>query len=203
MLRKLYDWTLSLAARKTAEAWLAVIAFIESSVFLVPADVLYLPMALARPAKAYRYAAVATIASTLGGIAGYFLGLLAYEAVAKPVLDFYGKLDEFEALKACTGEDTLLVLLVTSGLAHLPPIKVVTILAGVAQVSFAFFVVSCVIARGARFFALAWALKRYGEPIRDFIERRLGLLAALAAAILVALYFAIKYLGSSGNLTSC
>lgn len=201
MLRALYDWTLSLAARKSAEVWLAVIAFIESSVFLVPADVLFLPMALARPSRAYRYAAVATIASTLGGIAGYFLGYFAYEAFAKPVLAFYGKLESFETLKACTSEDTLIVLLVTSGLAHLPPIKVVTILAGVARVSFVFFVLSCIIARGARFFALAWMLRRYGEPIKAFIERRLGLIAGLAAAILIALYLAIKYLGTSGAAT--
>ncbi len=198
MLRKLYDWTLSLAARKTAEIWLAVIAFIESSMFLVPADVLFLPMALARPERAYRYALVATVASTLGGIAGYYLGYFAYETVAKPVLEFYGKFDDFERLRLCTGEDTLIMLLVTSGLAHLPPIKVVTILAGVAQVSFVFFVLSCIIARGARFFALAWALQRFGEPIKAFIEKRLGLLAGLAAAALIALYFAVKYLGSSG-----
>ncbi len=203
MLRKLYDWTLSLAARKTAEAWLAVIAFIESSVFLVPADVLFLPMALARPDRAYRYAAIATIASTLGGIAGYLLGYFAYEAVAKPVLAFYGKLDNFEALRNCAGEDTLMMLLVTSGLSHLPPIKVVTILAGVAQISLVFFIVSCVIARGARFFALAWALRRFGEPIRHFIERRLGLIAALAAAALIALYFILKYLAGTGSLTAC
>lgn len=203
MLRKMYDWTLSLAARETAEVWLAVIAFIESSVFLIPADVLYLPMTLARPARAYRYAAVATVASTLGGIAGYFVGFYAYEAIAKPVLEFYGKLDDFEHLRACTGEDTLLVLLVTSGLAHLPPIKVVTILAGVAQVSFLFFVVSCIIARGARFFALGWALKRYGEPIKGFIEERLGLIAAAVAAVLVALYLAVKYLANSGVLSAC
>ena len=203
MLRKLYDWTLSLAARETAEIWLAVIAFVESSVFLVPADVLFLPMTLARPARAYRYALVATLASTLGGIAGYMLGSFAYDAVAKPILVFYGKLDQFEHLRACTGEDTLLLLLVTSGLAHLPPIKIVTILAGVAQVSFIFFVISCIIARGARFFALGWALRRYGEPIRSFIERRLGTIAAAAAAVLVALYFALKYLGGSGVLSSC
>ena len=61
MLRRLYDWTLSLAARKSAEYWLAFIAFIESSIFLVPADVLFLPMALARPERAYRYAIVATV----------------------------------------------------------------------------------------------------------------------------------------------
>ncbi len=203
MLRKLYGWTLSLAARKTAEIWLAVIAFIESSVFLVPADVLFLPMALARPAKAYRFAMIATIASTLGGIAGYFLGYFAYEALAKPVLGFYGKLDDFEQLRQCTGEDTLMLLLVTSGLSHLPPIKVVTILAGVVQVSFLFFVVSCVMARGARFFALAWALRRYGEPIRNFIEQRLGLIAATAAAILIGLYLMVKYTAASGALTSC
>lgn len=203
MLRKLYDWTLSLAARKTAEIWLAVIAFIESSVFLVPADVLFLPMALAKPAKAYRFALIATVASTLGGIAGYFLGYFAYEALAKPVLDFYGKLDSFEHLRQCTGEDTLMLLLVTSGLAHLPPIKIVTILAGVVQFSFLFFVVSCIIARGLRFFALAWALRRYGEPIRHFIEQRLGLIAATAAAILIGLYLVVKYTAASGALTSC
>ena len=203
MLKRLYDWTLALAARKTAEVWLAVIAFVESSVFLVPADVLFLPMALAKPARAYRFALIATVASTLGGIAGYFLGLLAYEAVAQPILSFYGKLDEFERLRQCTGEDTLMVLLVTSGLSHLPPIKVVTILAGVAKVSFGFFVLSCVIARGARFFALAWALRRFGEPIKHFIERRLGLIAALVAAALIALYIIVKYSGIVGTVSSC
>lgn len=203
MLRRLYDWTLSLAGKPTAEIWLAAIAFVESSIFLVPADVLFLPMAVARPARAFRYALVATLASTLGGIAGYLLGYFAYEAIAKPVLSFYGRLQDFEQLRACAGEDTLMMLLVTSGLAHLPPIKVVTILAGVAQISFVFFVVSCVIARGARFFALAWALRRYGEPIRNFVENRLGLIAAMAAAILIALYLAVKYLSASGALSSC
>ena len=132
MLRRLYDWTLSLAARKSAEYWLAFIAFIESSIFLVPADVLFLPMALARPDRAYRYAIVATVASVLGGIAGWMLGHYAYETVAKPMLEFYGKLDEFEALtRRRPGNGFILLMLVTSGLAHLPPIKVVTILAGV------------------------------------------------------------------------
>lgn len=203
MLKRLYDWTLALAARKTAEVWLAVIAFVESSFFLVPADVLFLPMALARPKNAYRFALIATVASTLGGIAGYFLGLFAFEAVAKPVLAFYGKLDEFEHLRQCTGEDTLMLLLVTSGLSHLPPIKIVTILAGVARISFGFFVLSCIIARGARFFALAWALRRYGEPIRHFIEKRLGLLAAIVAAVLIALYIIVKFTGIAGSVTSC
>ena len=203
MLRRLYDWVLSLAARKSAEAWLAFIAFIESSVFLVPADVLFLPMALARPERAFRYALTATIASTLGGIAGYVLGLYAYDLLARPVLDFYGKLDEFEALRRCAGRETTMVLLVTSGLSHLPPIKVVTILSGVVNVGLPFFIAACLVARGARFFALAAALRRWGEPIRQFIERRLALLAGLAALALIVLYFAVKWLAGSAAFTVC
>jgi len=200
MLKKLYDWVLSLAARKSAEVWLAVIAVVESSFFLVPADVLFLPMALARPNRAYRYALIATTASVVGGILGYALGYFAFESVAKPVLEFYGKLDAFNQMKACTSNQTLLLLLTTSGLAHIPPIKIVTILAGVAQISFAFFVVSCIVARGARFFALAWALRRWGEPIREFIEKKLGLIFGVIAAILIIAYFAVKYLAHSGSL---
>jgi membrane protein YqaA with SNARE-associated domain len=203
MMRRLYDWTLSLAARKSAEAWLALVAFIESSVFLVPADVLFLPMALARPERAYRLALIATLASTLGGVAGYLLGAFAYDAVARPVLEVYGKLAEFERLRACAGRETTMLLLVTSGLFHLPPIKVVTILSGVVDVGLAFFTVSCIIARGARFFALAWALRRYGATIKTFIEERLNLIAGGAALALVALYFAVKWLAGSGALATC
>ncbi|MCD4512934.1 DedA family protein [Brucella pseudogrignonensis] len=194
MLRRLYDWTISLAARKSAEYWLAFIAFVESSVFLVPADVLYLPMALARPERAYRYALVATIFSVLGGIAGWYLGYHAYEQVAKPVLEMYGKLDTFEQMRGTTSADMILLMLITSGLAHLPPIKVVTILSGAAGINIWLFIASAIIARGARFFFLAWLLKRYGEPIRHFIEKRLGLLAGLVAVVLIALFLAVKYL---------
>ncbi|MEQ1945089.1 YqaA family protein [Mesorhizobium sp. VNQ89] len=196
MLRRLYDWTLSLAARNSAEYWLAFIAFIESSVFLVPADVLFVPMAIARPDRTYRYAIIATVASVLGGVAGWMLGHFAYEALAKPILEFYGKLDDFEALMPSGGSVTgfILLMLVTSGLAHLPPIKVVTILAGVLGFPLGWFILSAVVARGARFLFLAWLLRRYGEPIRLFIEKRLGLLAATAAGVLILLYLFIHYL---------
>lgn len=193
MLRRLYDWTLSLAARKSAEWWLAFIAFVESSVFLIPADVLYLPMALSRPDRAYRYALVATVASVLGGIFGWYIGYFAYESVAKPVLEFYGKFDEFETLRTSSGIGFILLMLVTSGVAHLPPIKVVTILAGVMHVNLGLFIVSAIIARGARFFFLAWLLRSYGEPIRGFIEERLGLIAGAGAGALIVLYVAVKY----------
>ena len=194
LLRRLYDWTLSLAARKTAELWLAVSAFIESSVFLVPADVLFLPMCLARPERAYRYALVATVFSVLGGIAGYFLGFYAYEAIAKPVLEFYGKLDTFEALRGEAGANAILLMLITSGLTHLPPIKVVTILSGAAAVDIWVFIISCILARGARFFIFAGLLQKFGEPIKEFIDRRFSILALLGIGVIVALILALKYI---------
>jgi membrane protein YqaA with SNARE-associated domain len=192
MLRGLYDWTLSLAARKSAEWWLAFIAFVESSVFLVPADVLYLPMALSRPDRAYRYALIATAASVLGGIAGWFIGHYAYEAIAVPVLQFYGKYDEFEALRTSSGVGFIILMLITSGAAHLPPIKVVTILSGVIGVNPLLIIGLAIVARGARFLLLAWLLRRYGDQIRDFIEERLGLIAGAAAAALILLYILVK-----------
>lgn len=193
MLRRLYDWTMSLAARKSAEKWLAIIAFIESSIFLVPADVLFLPMALAKPEKAYRYAVIATVASVLGGIAGWFLGYYAFETVAKPILAFYGKLEAFEALRTAVDYQMMVLLLITSGLSHLPPIKVVTILSGVAHINIWLFIISAIVARGARFLLLAWLLQRYGEPIRHFIENRLGQIAGFGAAALIVLYVAYRY----------
>ncbi|NTF07213.1 DedA family protein [Agrobacterium rubi] len=188
MLNKMYDWTMALAARKTAVWWLAIIAFVESSIFLVPADVLFIPMVLAKPKRAMFYALVATVASVLGGIAGWYLGHYAFESIARPVLEFYGKLESFDHLKASVDYKTILLLLITSGFAHLPPIKVVTILSGAANISLGVFILSAVATRAARFFLLAGLLRRYGEPIRHFIEKRLGMITAIAAGALIAIY---------------
>lgn len=192
MFRQLYNWVMSLAGRKSAEAWLAFIAFVESSVFLIPADVLFLPMALAKPHRAYRYALVATVASVLGGIAGWALGYFAYESIARPVLAFYGKLDAFEQMKSYVDDRWILILLITSGLAHLPPIKIVTILSGVVHMNLPLFIISVVVARGARFYLLAFLVARYGEPIRDFIERRLSQIFAAVAVVAVGAYMGLK-----------
>ncbi len=192
MLHRLYDWTLSLARSRWAEWWLGIIALVESSVFLIPADVLFIPMAIARPERAWRYALIATVGSVIGGIIGWMIGYYAFDAIAMPILKFYNGLDAFESLKATYG-DSVLLLLITSGLAHLPPIKVVTILSGVVHVDIWLFILSAIVARGARFYALAWALKRWGEPIRHFLEHRLGLVAGLVAAAIIALYLILKY----------
>ncbi|HEY5082638.1 MAG TPA: YqaA family protein [Bauldia sp.] len=195
MLRRLYEWTMSLAGRQSAEIWLAVIAFVESSVFLVPADVLFVPMVIARPERAYRYALVATVASVLGGIAGWYLGHYAFDGLAKPILEFYGKLDAFEALRnSASSHNAILLLLITSGIAHLPPIKVVTILSGAANVDLWLFIVSAIVARGARFLVLAWLIRRYDDTIRTFIEKRLGQVAAGIVIAIILLFAATRFL---------
>src|SRR5665213_3448227 len=195
MLRSLYEWTMSLAGRQSAEIWLAVIAFVESSVLLVPADVVFVPMVIARPERAYRYAVVATVASVLGGIAGWYIGHYAFEAVAKPILEFYGKLDAFEALRSsASSHNMVLLLLITSGVAHLPPIKVVTILSGAANVDLWLFIVSAIAARGARFLVLAWLISRYDDTIRTFIEKRLGQVAAKSKMIAMTIPAATRFL---------
>jgi membrane protein YqaA with SNARE-associated domain len=186
MLRKLYKWILKKSASRWAELWLALIVF-------VPADFLFVPMALARPRRAYRYALITTLASTVGAVVGYYLGYLAYNEVAKPILAMYGRLDAFEQLRGSTTRGAILPMLVTSGIAYLPPIEIVTILAGVAGINIWLFVTVWGLARGVRFFTLAWAFARYGEPIRTFIERRLGLLAAVAAALLILGYVVALY----------
>ncbi|EJF91706.1 YqaA family protein [Bartonella tamiae] len=191
MLKRLTNWTLSLAARKSAQYWLAFIAFIESSIFIIPADVLYIPMALVRRDKAYYYAIIATVFSVLGGIAGWLIGHFAYEAIAKPVLEFYGKYESFEALRSTTSLEIILLLLITSGLSHLPPIKVVTILAGVIGIDIWVFILSAILARGARFYLLAWIIRKYGDVMLDYVLPRLKwfiIIGCLGLVIVYSLY---------------
>jgi membrane protein YqaA with SNARE-associated domain len=114
--------------------------------------------------------------------------------VAKPILEFYGKLDTFEMLRHSSNRDAILLMLITSGLAHLPPIKVVTILSGAAAINIWLFIASAIVARGARFLVLAWLLRRYGEPIRAFIEKRLGPIAAAVALAIILLFGATRLL---------
>ncbi len=192
MFRKLYDWTLHWSASRHAPAALGVVSFVESSVFPIPADVLFVPMCLARPDRAYRLALIATVTSVLGGIAGWLLGFYAFDLLAKPILQAYGKLEAFNALRAKTGDGTILVMLVTSGLSHLPPMKVVTILSGVIAFDLKLFILSAIVARGARFFGLAWALRRYGVQVTGFIERRLAQVV-LGIVVLVAVYLGVTW----------
>ncbi len=194
MFRKLYDWTLRWAASRHADTALGVVSFVESSVFPVPAEVLFVPMVLSRPDRAMRYALIASVTSVLGGIAGWMIGFYGFDLVAKPILEFYGKLDAFESLKAQTGETAILTMLVTSGIAHLPPMKVVTILSGVIAFDLKLFILSAIVARGGKFFLLAWAVRKYGEAVVKVIERRFAYIAIGAVAVLGLAWIGLKYL---------
>ena len=194
MLKKLGEWTLSLAGRRSAEYWLAFIAFVESSVFLIPADVLFIPMSLINKEKTYRYAFIASLFSVLGGILGWLIGHFAYEGIAKPVLEFYGKLETFEALRSNTSMEIILLLLITSGISHLPPIKVVTILAGVVGMNIWIFILSAIITRSARFYFLAWLISRYGATMLEYILPRLKWIIAIACSVLIIGYILYKIL---------
>ena len=176
MFRKLYNWTLHWAGSRYAEPAMGAVSFVESSFFPIPADVLFVPMCLARPDRVWRYALIATITSVLGGIFGWMIGHYAFDLLARPALEFYGKLGAFEALKAQTGDTAILVMLITSGLTHLPPMKVVTILSGVVSFDLKWFILSAIVARGGRFYLLAYLLQRYGAAMAGFIERRLALI---------------------------
>ncbi|MGL4279248.1 MAG: YqaA family protein [Albidovulum sp.] len=194
MFQRLYQWTLSWARSRHATKALGVVSFVESSFFPIPADVLFVPMAAARPDKAMSYAFIATVTSVLGGIFGWALGYYAFDLIARPVLDFYGKLDAFEEMRATVRDDIwlILLLLVTSGLSHLPPMKIVTILSGVVGFNLPLFILSAIIARGARFYALAWLLQRYGERMLAFIEKRMMWIAGGIVALAVIAWFIIR-----------
>ncbi|WP_434287181.1 YqaA family protein [Celeribacter sp. SCSIO 80788] len=192
MLRRLYSWTMSLAESPHALWALAFVAFIESSVFPIPPDILMIPLIVARPREAFKIAGIATVASVLGGMLGYWIGFGAFETIGKPVLEFYGKdayFDEFAAKYNDYGAWAVLIAGVTPF-----PYKVITILSGVTQLSLPVFIVASITARAIRFFVVAALLWKFGDPIRDFIERRLGLVFTILILLFLGGFYAVKYL---------
>lgn len=194
MFRNLINWTLTWSRSPHAETALGAISFVESSVFPLPTEVIFFPMCLTRPDRALRYAAIASVMSVLGGIFGWIIGFYFFDLIARPVLVFYNGLDAFNQLKAATGTGAILLMLVTSGLAHLPPMKVVTILSGVVGFNLPLFILAAVVARGGKFFLLGWALKTWGPALADVIQRRLATFATVAIVAGAALWLALHYL---------
>jgi membrane protein YqaA with SNARE-associated domain len=184
----------ALSASPWAEVALVAVAFVESSVFPLPAEILFIPMCLARPDRAWRYAVITALASIAGGALGWVIGHYLFDLVAMPILQFWHAVPTFEALKAETGTGTILLLLITSGVAHLPPMKIVTILSGVIGFNFWLFMAAAVVARGAKFALLGWALARYGAAVADVIHRRLAQVAAIVLVAGAALWLALKYM---------
>lgn len=192
MLRKLYDWTLSLAARPSAPYALGTVSFAESSFFPVPPDVMMVPMALARPDRAFAYAAICTLTSVLGGLAGYAIGALLYESVGQWVFRFYGLSEKAEAFRASYAQYGHWVILL-KGLTPIP-YKLVTITSGFAAYDLLWFTLLSLVTRGARFFVLAALLSRFGPAIKGVLDRNLGLVTALLALAIVGGFLAFRYL---------
>ena len=192
MLRRLYDGTMRLAGHPHAVWLLAAVAFAESVVFPVPVDALLIPMVLAAPERAWRYAAVCTGASVAGGAAGYGIGAFLFQAVGAPVLEFYDYGEAFAEAQALYNAHGGLIVF-TAAFSPIP-YKVFTIASGVAGTDLATFALASAAGRGLRFFIVAAFLWRFGAPLRTFIERRLGPLALAFAVLLVAGFLLLKVL---------
>ncbi|MEO9737675.1 MAG: YqaA family protein [Lentilitoribacter sp.] len=192
MLRRLYDWTLSLASGPRAPAALGTVSFVESSFFPIPPDILLIPMVIARKEKAWFLALLCTVTSVLGGLAGYMIGSFLFQQVAEPILGFYGYLDKFESFSEIFNAWGWWFVFI-AGLTPFP-YKVITIASGAAGLSLPIFLVASIVSRGIRFFVVAALLYFFGPPIRDFIERRLGLMFTLFVVLLVGGFVLIKLL---------
>ncbi len=192
MMRRIYDWMMAKAGSDHAPAALGTISFVESSFFPIPPDVMLVPMVLARREKAWWYATIATVTSVLGGLLGYAIGYYLYDAVGLPILRLYGKenaLDGFIRFVQDYGVPAVII----KGMTPIP-YKVVTIAAGVAKMNLPAFIAASIVARAMRFYLVAGLLYFYGEPIRDFIERRLTLVTTVFFVVLVGGFVAVKYL---------
>ena len=191
MLRKLYDRTLNLARSPRAPLALGAVSFAESSVFPIPPDIMLVPMVMADRSKAWRYAALATIASVLGGILGYFIGYWLYDSLGQWLIRLYGygdKIEDFRKLYQEWGHWIILIKGVTP-----IPYKIVTIASGLAAYDFYWFAALSLVTRGGRFYLVSGLIYFFGEPIQAFIERQLGLTLFVIAVSLVGGFAVIKF----------
>ena len=192
LIQKTYDIKLELSAKPNAMFFLFLVAFAESSFFPIPPDVMIIPMVLATPNKAWRIAALATIASVLGGYFGYGIGVFAFDLIAKPILEFYNAFEQFHQFEDYYHEYGAWIVF---GAGITPfPYKIITIASGVVHLDLFVFTIASVLARGMRFFLVAWLLKKYGPPMKIFIEKHLGILSILFLLLLIGGFASLKYL---------
>jgi membrane protein YqaA with SNARE-associated domain len=192
LLRRLYDRIVAAAGKPHATWTMGAVSFAESSFFPIPPDIMLIPMALARPDRAYRLALWCSVMSVAGGVLGYAIGALLYDSVGQWVMQVYGygtKVEEFRAAYAEWGAWIILL----KGLTPIP-YKIVTITSGFAGYNLGLFILFSAITRGGRFFILAFLIHRYGEQARHIIEKRLGLWTAIFALIIVGGFVIVAYL---------
>lgn len=191
LVQKTYDIMLDLSAKDNAILFLFIVAFIESSFFPIPPDIMLIPMILATPNKAWRIATTATVASVLGGYLGYGIGIFAFDLIAKPILEFYSAFAQFHEFENYYHEYGAWIVF---GAGITPfPYKIITIASGVVHLDPIIFGIASVLARGLRFFLVAWLLKKFGAPMKIFIEKHLGILSVIFLALLIGGFALIKY----------
>jgi membrane protein YqaA with SNARE-associated domain len=193
MLNGLKDRTIALARSAHAERALFVISFAESSFFPLPPDLLLGPMAAAEPGKWLRYAITCTVASVLGGVLGYAIGMFLMDSIGEAILNVFGYAGERrEALEAQYAQYGLWVILI-KGLTPIP-YKLVTIVSGALHFSFPVFVAASIATRGARFLIVAWLFQRFGPAMGPIIEKRLGLVLLGVALLIVAGFLIVHFM---------
>src|SRR5262245_19092244 len=191
MLRPLYDWCINAAGKPHATWIMVLVQFVESPFFPVPPDAMLIPLALARPDKAYFYATVCTVASVAGGVLGWAIGYFLYESLGLWLMTLYGYGDKVEAFRQAY-LDWGAWIIVLKGVTPIP-YKIVTIASGFAEYPIIPFILLSFVSRGMRFFLVAFLLHRYGPKARVIIEERLTFwftvsLAVLIIGIILAVY---------------
>lgn len=190
MLRSLCDWTMRLSAKPKAAYALGAVSFAEGSFFPIPPDALLIPMVIAERHRAWSLALICTATSVLGAVLGYVIGAFLFEEIAEPLLAFYGYGDKFAEFASTYNAWGAWIVLV-AGLTPFP-FKVVTVASGATGLDPVVFILSSIVARGIRFYAVAALLYRFGLPVRAFIEKRLGLVFTLGILALLGGFLALR-----------
>jgi membrane protein YqaA with SNARE-associated domain len=185
-IRSTYDWALRQSEGPYAPLVLFIVAFAESSFFPLPPDVLLLPMAIAAREKAYRFAAICTIASVLGGFLGYAIGAFLYDSVGQWIIHTYHLEAGFQRFHDQFNTWGVWIIL-AKGLTPIP-FKLVTIASGVAKLNLISFGLAAAGTRALRFFLVALLVRIYGAPIKVFVEKYLTWVA-LGVLVLIVLGF--------------
>ena len=191
IIKKLYDWVLHWAETPYAIPALFILAFSESSFFPIPPDVLLITLAISIPKKSFKYAMICTVGSVLGGVLGYGIGLHGYEAVGRPIVEFYHGQEVMNTIKLKYDQHGFLGILIA---AITPiPYKVFTISSGVFKFDFLLFVIASILGRSTRFFVVAGLIWKFGPTIRDFIDKYFNLLSYAFMILLIGGFVLIKY----------
>lgn len=192
MMRRLYDFCMKWISSRYGVWALFLIAFVESSFFPVPPDVFLIAMCVAVPHLSYRYGAICSIGSVLGGALGYGLGFWFMDSLGMTVINWYGMAEKYQVVQNYFREYDVWIV-GTAGFTPIP-YKLFTITAGFVKSNFITFMLVSLVARSARFFLVAWLIRRFGARIKYFIDRYFNLLTILFVVLLAAGFFTVKYM---------